>query len=40
MPNAQVEIMPRVGHLPMLERPEATAERYLEFLDALEADPT
>lgn len=40
MPNAQVDIMPRVGHLPMLERPEETAERYLEFLATLDPEAT
>ncbi len=32
MGDAQVEIMPDVGHLPMLEFPEAVARRYLEFI--------
>ena len=40
MRNAQVEIMPRVGHLPMLEKPEKTAARYLEFLAGIGTDAT
>lgn len=33
MPNARVEIMDAVGHLPMIEKPEETAVLYLGFLD-------
>jgi len=32
MPKAQVAIMGGVGHLPMIEKPEETAEIYLSFL--------
>lgn len=32
MEDARVEIMPGVGHLPMLEAPEATARLYLSFI--------
>jgi len=32
MPRAQVAIMEGVGHLPMIEKPEETAERYISFL--------
>ena len=31
MPNAQAAVMPDVGHLPMVERPQKTAERFLQF---------
>ena len=33
MPNARVHLMPGVGHVPMLEDPEAAAAAYLAFLD-------
>lgn len=32
--NETVVIMPNVGHLPMLEKPEETATHYRDFLDA------
>jgi pimeloyl-ACP methyl ester carboxylesterase len=32
MPKAQVAVMEGVGHLPMIEKPEETAERYMSFL--------
>lgn len=32
MPNARAEIMDSVGHLPMIEKPSATAEVYLKWL--------
>lgn len=35
MPNATARVMPGVGHIPMLEDPEATAADYLAFHDAL-----
>ena len=35
MPQAQVIVMPDTGHVPMLERPAATAAHYLKFLAAL-----
>ncbi len=34
MPDAAVRLMPGVGHLPMLEDPEATARDFVAFLDA------
>jgi abhydrolase domain-containing protein 6 len=37
MEDAEVEIMPDVGHLPMLESPEAVARRYLEFIGVPES---
>lgn len=33
-PNARVEQLPDVGHLPMLEAPEATSELLLAFAAA------
>jgi pimeloyl-ACP methyl ester carboxylesterase len=33
VPTARVEMLPGVGHLPMLEAPEATAELLLGFID-------
>jgi len=35
LPQAEVIVMPDTGHLPMLERPAATAAHYLEFLAEL-----
>jgi pimeloyl-ACP methyl ester carboxylesterase len=32
MPNVDVKIIPNVGHLPMIERPEETAYHYTDFL--------
>lgn len=32
LPHAQVQVLPRVGHLPMMEAPEATARAYRSFL--------
>ena len=31
MPNAEAVIMPHTGHIPMIERPQETAERFLRF---------
>jgi pimeloyl-ACP methyl ester carboxylesterase len=39
MPNAEVVLMPGIGHLPMLEAPEAAARDYLAFRDRLAAAP-
>ena len=30
--DCSVVVMPQTGHVPMIERPEATAEHYLAFL--------
>ena len=35
MPRATAHVMPEVGHIPMLEDPDATAAAYLAFHDAL-----
>ena len=35
LPQAEVIVMPDTGHVPMLERPTATAAHYLKFLAAL-----
>jgi pimeloyl-ACP methyl ester carboxylesterase len=35
LPNAQAIVMPHVGHAPMIERPQQTAEDYLRFRAAL-----
>ena len=35
LPNAQAVVMPHVGHAPMLERPQATAEDYIRFREHL-----
>ena len=32
IPEARVEVIDAVGHLPMIEKPETTAELYLYFL--------
>lgn len=31
LPNAQAVVMPRIGHAPMIERPEQSAQDYLRF---------
>lgn len=35
LPQAEVQLMPGTGHLPMIERPGPTAERYLSFQESL-----
>ena len=35
LPNAQALVMPQVGHAPMIERPQQSAEDYLRFRDQL-----
>lgn len=35
MPRSQVVVMPGIGHMPMLERPQQSAEDYLKFRAAL-----
>jgi len=37
LPNSRVEVMPGIGHVPMLERPEESAKSYLRFRAALDA---
>jgi pimeloyl-ACP methyl ester carboxylesterase len=33
IPNAELKIIPNVGHLPIIERPEETASYYTDFLE-------
>jgi len=35
LPNAQAIVMPHIGHAPMLERPQQTAQDYLRFREGL-----
>jgi pimeloyl-ACP methyl ester carboxylesterase len=35
LPHAQAIVMPHVGHAPMIEKPEQTAEDYIRFRDGL-----
>ena len=35
LPDAQAVVMPNVGHAPMIERPQATAEDYIRFRETL-----
>ena len=37
LPNAQAVVMPHVGHAPMIERPQQSADDYLRFRDQLAA---
>ncbi len=37
LPNAQAVVMPHVGHAPMIERPQQSADDYLRFRDGLAA---
>jgi pimeloyl-ACP methyl ester carboxylesterase len=37
IPHAQVAIVPACGHMPQLEKPDATARVYREFLEAAKA---
>ena len=37
LPNAQAVVMPHVGHAPMIERPQQSAEDYLRFREQLAA---
>ncbi|GAB3540291.1 alpha/beta fold hydrolase [Noviherbaspirillum agri] len=39
LPRSQVLVMPGIGHLPMLERPQQSAEDYLKFRAALQRTP-
>ena len=35
LPQAQLEALPGIGHLPMMEAPADTAQRYARFLEGL-----
>jgi len=39
MPKSQVVIVPDTGHVPMMERPEQSAEAYLRFRKSLDIPP-
>lgn len=39
LPNSQVDVMPGIGHLPMVERPGQSAETYLRFRAGLAGNP-
>lgn len=39
LPHAQVEVLPGLGHLPMMEAPRAAALRYGQFLDTVARQP-
>lgn len=39
VPNAQVELLPGVGHIPMLEAPETTSELLLRFTATADTPP-
>lgn len=39
MPRSQVIIMPGIGHLPMVERPQQSAQDYLRFRASLQGKP-
>ena len=39
LPNASVVTLPGIGHLPMMEAPGDTAQRYAEFLGSLRVNP-
>jgi len=36
MPNVQVDVLPQIGHAPMLEVPELTAKMFDEFWTSLD----
>ena len=40
LPDSQVIVMPHVGHAPMIERPQQSAQDYLRFRERLGAPPT
>lgn len=40
LPQAQLENLPGIGHLPMMETPTDTAQRYARFLEGLAPSST
>ena len=38
LPQAQLEALPGIGHLPMMEAPADTAHKYARFLDPTKPD--
>jgi len=37
--NARIQVLPGMGHLPMMEAPRATAQMYSQFLSELPRQP-
>ena len=39
LPQAQVQVLPGVGHLPMMETPKSSAQLYVQFVEAVAPTP-